>query len=238
MVRKNCKNCGRFIGIDRHNEGICISCDEKKNADNNKYKVIKKCEVCDDKFKSYKCDNRKFCSKKCANGRPRPHKRKGQSIKCDYCGNKFYSSPSNNRKYCSVECANTAIGESKRGERRVEYINKVCPICDEEFETRESDNHKLCSIECKYQYTGNKVSVINTDLYPKTADLRREIRKKKMSKEKRDNLKSCYLKGLIYNQMGIERGDIPQELVELKRLNIKRKRLIKKQTNKKGDSHV
>lgn len=175
--------------------------------------IRKNCQICGRFYyrKPHKAKSSKYCSNKC--------KYKGLrnkvEVNCDGCGKKMMRHPNlceqNDKNYCSQKCYH----ESKK---RGEYRN--CKECGSEFYVakhamrRDTPRGKCCSRECFYKY--NKK-------YPKTLKLRAKVWKR----QQRETISDYYVKSTIDRSSGIPLSysdDIPQELIELKRLNIKRKR--------------
>ena len=65
---------------------------------------------------------------------------------CIECGKEFEVSAykKDTAKYCSRECMN----KHHKGQRRGEWITKICPSCGIEFETLKSKEKKYCSEKC------------------------------------------------------------------------------------------
>lgn len=84
---------------------------------------------------------------------------------CIFCGKIFGggSGLARSQKFCSRKCywdsnyhKNFMIkhpnsGQAKKGQRRVEYLKKICPVCKNIFETIPSNHKKCCSKECYYK---------------------------------------------------------------------------------------
>ncbi|HSH51183.1 MAG TPA: hypothetical protein VK982_05625 [Bacteroidales bacterium] len=176
-------------------------------------KIRKNCEVCGRFYyrKPYNADSAKYCSNKCRYEGTRTKK----EVICDGCGKTMMRSPSlckqNDKNYCTPECYHE---DKKKGE----YRN--CGRCGKEFYVSKSAIEKdtprggFCSRKCFYK---------NRNIYPNTL----ELRKKVLEKWNRENISDYYVRSLLYRTADLDREDIPKELIELKRLNIKRKRKLK-----------
>lgn len=114
-------------------------------------KICKRCN------KEYNSQNKKFCSKQCAD----LSLRVGEIKNCKVCNKEFYPIPSNVRKgygvYCSKEC-NSKDPEPFYKEKK-EYYIKLCEHCNKEFYIwgYRKDNAKFCSKQC---YDDNRRDVI------------------------------------------------------------------------------
>lgn len=98
-------------------------------------------------------------------------------------------------------------------------------MCGNDFEITVSQQNyetsKYCSKKCAHKkgyYSSHEKK------YPKTAYLRQIV----FLKWQREGLSDSYIRALIKD---LPAKDIPQELIELKRLNIKRKRKLKEITH-------
>ncbi len=109
--------------------------------------------------------------------------------------------------YCSMKC----LSDNKREIRE-------CESCGDKFEERILSDKRYCSQRCHYD---------DRILYPKTSKLRMKVKEL----QKIRGLKDQYIKSVINSAHGIKFKDIPKELIELKRLNIKRKRKLKEITH-------
>lgn len=171
--------------------------------------VDKKCQHCNCFFKDYKSNNRKYCCRKCYENEKWHSAR---IIKhCLYCGCGFYPRKQDLKrgkaKYCSVSCY-----------AKMQKIGKKinCITCNKEFYVSpiHLQERKYCSRECR-------------NIYPNTYHLRQKI----MIRNDIRKLGDTYVKSKINSSIGLRHKDIPKELVELKRLSIKRKRKLNEITH-------
>lgn len=110
--------------------------------------IEQKCEYCGKEFKTYKSNNRKYCSKKCSAKKMWKKREKAKKVEiiCLYCGKKFQLNASETRvklkivHYCSSKCRDNA---RKKG------IIKKCINCGKEFYTTRNE---CCSKKCVYEY--------------------------------------------------------------------------------------
>lgn len=134
---------------------------------------------------------------------------------CIECGSIFEITKSGLKQgkgyYCSMKC----LSKHKRDIR-------ACKNCNKKFEVCQSSPQEYCSQECHYN---------DRTLYHKTAKLRILVKERQRIRSLDDH----YMKSVINSATGIPFKDIPKELIELKRLNIKRKRKLKEITH--GNSH-
>ena len=73
--------------------------------------ITKKCKTCNNSFKSYKSDKKKYCSRKCFELRRHPSC-------CLGCGQEFYVPGEPNQKYCSQKCYSKNIkGTFQKGHK-------------------------------------------------------------------------------------------------------------------------
>lgn len=244
MIRKNCEYCGEeFESYKSKNRKFC----SKKCANSRKRPWRKTgkhvvCEGCGDTFyaRKHRIENndKLFCSSEC--------QKIEIETKCDYCGKCFNHKPYRNRSYCSRDCSDKAGEYLKNGE----YRN--CKNCGQSFYTTDSDDQFFCSKSCHYEskrevrqcancgesfkvrlsdtpnHCSRKCWKENAKTYPRTLYYRDLIRQK----WQRESLHETYVKAKLQQSTGLSASDIPQKLIELKRLNIKRKRKLK-QINKK-----
>lgn len=73
--------------------------------------------------------------------------------KCMECGKEFKVKPykKDTAKFCSRECVN----KHKQGQKKGEWIIKICPSCGKEFESLKSRNKKYCSEKCLHERNDN-----------------------------------------------------------------------------------
>jgi hypothetical protein len=98
----------------------------KYNLNSKYYEIkseIKKCEFCNEEFKSIKSDNRKFCSRECSIN----SQKKSNELKiCEFCNEEFIISGRNiskNRKFCSTDCHKKYVEDSRF--KKLEYNGGV-----------------------------------------------------------------------------------------------------------------
>ena len=212
-IRKNCQECGAdFLtypsrvrnGKGKYCSRICS--DKNKTGAPKGCMISKECKECGNLYKvhPYRKDS-KFCSKKCHYEYNRDERQ------CLNCDNIFKIKRSRPDIYCSPLCYqehNTIINS----------VNRDCCECGIGFYVPKNSISKgrgvYCSKNCRDK------SFLK---YPKTRDLRAKVR----NKRKINNLSGAY----ISNLYGMPMNNIPQELIELKRLNIKRKRKLKEITH-------
>lgn len=123
------------------------------------------------------------------------------------------------------------------------YVRHNCKCCGKSFHLRDniSKDREYCSIKCAKNPENDykrKCDYCGKTFYKPEKEVNGDTEKKiycseRCSKNKRKytvrkELRESYIVKLINNSVNIESNDIPQELIELKRLNIKRKRIIKK----------
>lgn len=124
-------------------------------------KETKECQVCGNKFESYKCMKRKYCSLKCSNKSIGNDKKEKNRVKliCQYC-NKEYKvilSRIKKSKYCSRKCKDIHIGIQQTGKGNPNYKKKIILICQECGKKYKVNNYlknisKFCNIKCKAIY--------------------------------------------------------------------------------------
>jgi len=213
-------------------------------------------KICKECGKEFKTSNKYYCSRACAN----KSLIKGKNVTCNNCGKKFfqhlYRINENKYNYCSTKC--NAINKwtnartkkkcincckyflvrkqdiirgrgkycsrecSKKGQRQLNNLN--CVQCGKEFYvppslrtetvTGTKEGRKYCSRQCFHK--GNLK-------YPKTIHLRNKV----IQKRARIYMHDSYIKCTI----NLPSNQIPKPLIELKRLNIKRKRKLKEITH-------
>lgn len=143
---------------------------------------------------------------------------------CGYCGRFVWKYESTTKAFDNVYCSQKCFRLDRRNRVVVE-----CIVCGNEHEVCEShlkyESSNYCSDKCKRSngYYGSHYKK-----YPNTSWLRNAVRQRK----KIETLDDVYVKGLI----DLPNDNIPQELIELKRLNIKRKRKLKEKRTH-GNSH-
>lgn len=121
--------------------------------------------------------------------------------------------------FCSRECFNL--------DRR-NRVTLNCKQCGVDFEVCKSQvkykSSNYCSDVCG---ENNGYYRSHKQLYPHTSHLRDQVRIRRNIK----NLNDTYIKTLISRNTPLGFEDIPQELIDLKRVGIKRKRKLKQITN-------
>lgn len=170
-----------------------------------------------------KYNTSKYCSKKCYG----ESNKTGNNVICENCGKSFYADKwgiENGRgKNCSKKCQS----ESNRTGKTVSCSNCKKGFYLSEWENKRHGDLKFCSKSCLHFYQKNKL--INN--YPKTSHLRNIIR----GRQKIIDLDDAYIKSIFNQRKPFPIHDLPKELIELKRLNIKRKRKLNEITH--GNSH-
>lgn len=209
MIRKNCKNCGKFYwSLESKNRKYCSNeCHGKYRTKINT--VDCKCLECGKEFtikKSLKKRDRgKFCSEKCRN----ISMKNRVTVVCCNCGKKVEKRRSNAEKakqnFCSLPCAY---------EHREDKVTVECNQCGKKFKDVECKNRKYCSSKC-YQKSKK--------LYPNTLEMRILIKQR----NKTESMHDTYIKRLLTWNNCLKPNDIPQSIVEAKRQNLKIKRLIR-----------
>lgn len=150
-----------------------------------------------------------FCSKKCLS------EYYSSTYNCINCGKKVTKCKSwveRGGKYCSRKC---------RGLSERDRVEVKCVVCNSIFEVRiaRKNTARCCSDKCRHEDHSNRKK-----LYPKTEKMRALIYAKRQVR----NLTDTYIGNYLARKINVSINEVPKELIELKRLNIKRKRIIKK----------
>lgn len=208
MIQKDCQNCGNLYKVHPYRKDSKF-CSKDCHYDSKREDRI--CLNCESTFVVKKSRQDKYCSQGCYQKHNTIINR--VDCACEQCG-EIFSTPKNNLKrdrgkYCSKECVHDSyrIGECL-----------TCKECGDEF-YRSNAHIKFDSNFCSESCYGK-----NKELYPKTKRIRHLVR----IKQDRLILGDTYVKKLIKS---LTTDYIPKELIELKRLNIKRKRKIKEITH-------
>lgn len=80
---------------------------------------------------------------------------------CQYCKKIYFVTPYKKEisKYCSREC----MSKAKKGTKKGEWIEKICPSCGKSFETLKSQNKKYCSLQCNEDRFDTKPPIVNCE---------------------------------------------------------------------------
>ncbi len=213
-VKRTCKRCGKDFmerkwQVENHNRGHYCSkeCSTKQQAENRskKARTETECQQCNKTFSALKnyLDQglRKYCSRKCKD----LAQRNRVECKCANCGKNFDRVVSQTSKY-------------RKGKIRADF----------------------CSTECLNRYTKEKVKK-GVPVYGSQKKRDRDsiltpkeyqsVARKLKDRQYIRNLEDPYIRGELSKRLSIPSKEIPKELIELKRLNIKRKRKIKEITH-------
>lgn len=180
------------------------------------------CEQCGSEFVGWTGGNNvnRFCSRVCSV----ESRKTGRTLidcKCTICKENYKARPDQVKigrsKYCSKKCSYIA-------KRRKERIKAVCKQCGVEFSTDKwslsNGRGVYCSVKCQRNSTRIKQTALTDDEWSR-------LSKKFFNRQKTKKTKDYYISWLL----GSSVKDIPEQLIELKRLTIKRKRLIKEVTH-------
>ena len=208
-VTLNCGVCGEEFEqykstVERYNIRYCS---QKCGgiARGKKKELIKNCKACGNEFKYSRSANTDFCSRKCKSDWRRSG---GEYKNCKNCSKEYYVQKCQKDKdggCCSNKCS---------GEYRKE--TKPCPNCMKSIPL----NRQYCSTNCYNRYT---------EKYPKTLHLRQKVQSRRVVHRYISGLHDVYIRKICIAQYKVY--DPPKELIELKRLNIKRKRKLKEITH-------
>jgi len=134
------------------------------------------CQNCNKPFEKT-CENRKFCSSKCArdyHNHLRPKKGKKNFI-CPVCREDFFNHIANS-KYCSKECYKIGIRQIRISKPNYYTIKekKICPFCKHEFTAFRIDK-VFCSRKCIDQWRNDRKPRLTEKSYRK-AQLAKNIK--------------------------------------------------------------
>lgn len=137
-----------------------------------------------------------------------------QRYNCSTCGKLFWRQSADvisENVYCNKVCYSKSLG------RLIEVF--TCFYCGKDFKKHRSHitnvDRPFCSTVC---YGKNKSAEI---IYPKTRKLRYAIKSKKNGLKNISELNDPYIRDIIRNVHGLCAQDIPQEMIELKRKQLK-----------------
>lgn len=179
------------------------------------------CDYCGEEFSDYKSNDRKFCSRDCAD----KNRRMNIILKCTNCNKQLTHKQTagfvrnkrcypNERKnpFCSTECFHAY---------RRKRITKKCSNCGKEFKVKVSrrDTAKFCSISCKTNDKRIRNSILTNKEH-------KRVRQRLYQRKARRNLNDWYIKNLIQQNHNLNYKDIPESLVNTKREHLKITRLI------------
>lgn len=121
------------------------------------YYENKKCIQCDKEYKSFKKENRKFCSQSCSATYNNLQKIKRDNKKC-LCCNVSISDKQNKSKFCSYSCSATfnnklQINYENGYTSKREIIISKCNSCN--IEIYDKVERKYCDLKCQHQYHWN-----------------------------------------------------------------------------------
>lgn len=140
---KYCKWCDRKLILNNNRDverknfccRSCISCYTAKYL-KGKSTLLKKCVVCNKEFKTYKSQDKIYCSKECYNNKELEYyleKLDGYIIKFNRAGKR--------RKFLHVEIAEGVLGRKLKPEECIHHINMI-----------KTDNRKSNLLICSRSY--------------------------------------------------------------------------------------
>lgn len=237
-----CTQCGKKVNMEPNqlNDGRKhVFCSNSCKNEHRRVIIPATCHVCKKEInitrqqKERSDAGRFFCSRGCYY----THQRSlGEKTKCDMCGKEKplhkHSKIRNKHNFCSKECENAFIKKAR--------INLICKQCGKKYERSKSTakTSNYCSARCRWDSRRTYVCAKCKKPIRKKAGgspycrkCRNEMSRQYQTKS-RENRSTAYVRMLVHMQTGIRQRDVPDELVDLKKVLLKAEEMTPKEIQK------